>query len=114
MTREEILAERLILPPCGLPEVINDLTIELRHTPEAVAAGVTERVAEELEDQFKETRRLFAAGFAAMPGQDASRFKARVSTEEGRITVEIAGCGASADAGMASGAASRIRKPDAA
>lgn len=89
MSREALLAERLTLPPEGLPEAINELTITLQHTPEAISAGVTERVAEQLKFQFKEIRRLFAVGFAAIPGQDGSRFKVKVLTGQGSVTVRV-------------------------
>lgn len=77
MSREALLAERLTLPPEGLPEVINELTITLQHTPEAISAGVTKRVGSELKRQCKEIRPLFAGGFAAPPVKTARGSRSR-------------------------------------
>ncbi|WP_417419411.1 hypothetical protein [Hoeflea sp.] len=83
------MAERLTLPPEGLPEVINALTITLQHTPEATKAAVPEMVGGNLKDQFKEIRPLLAAGFAAPADQDSSRIKIKVSRKRGYITVQV-------------------------
>ncbi|EHM00335.1 hypothetical protein HMPREF9946_02687 [Acetobacteraceae bacterium AT-5844] len=95
MNRLETLAARLQITRGGVPARLTVLSIDLRHTAEAVAKGRPDRLAGELEATFETIRPLFAAGFAGAPGAETGDIRFSVTPDAGglRIAVTHAGHG---------------------
>ena len=89
MTRLETLAGRLGLAGGALPEILNDLILEVRHTTVALERDLPAELAEELEGMIEDITPLFAAGFGAAAGQDPSRISIAVAASAKGVTLTV-------------------------